>query len=149
MSEILFYQLLAKPLEVVLPGLLEKSLARKWRAVVQSTHQERVDSLNTVLWTYRDESFLPHGTKSDGSAQDQPVWLTMDSDNPNDAQIRFLIDGAVIEDQDDYERIVYLFDGNDPEALDQARGRWKIEKAAGHDVTYWAQNETGRWEKKA
>lgn len=149
MTDILFYHLLAKPLENVLPDLLEKSLARGWRAVVHSGNERRIEALNDALWTYRDESFLPHGTKADGSATEQPIWLTSDSDNPNGAQIRFLIDGATVDDVSSYERIVYMFDGNDPDALHHARGQWKAEKEAGHDVTYWAQNEAGRWEKKA
>lgn len=152
MTEVLFYHLLAKPLEAVLPDLLEKSLARGWRAVVQGGNEARIEMLNTVLWTYRDESFLPHGSKEDGNAADQPVWLTCGDDNPNGAAIRFLIDGAALDDGEavgTYERLVYMFDGNDPEALAGARERWKIEKAAGRDVTYWAQNDAGRWEKKA
>ena len=42
-----------------------------------------------------------------------------------------------------------LFDGNEPDRVEQARAKWKAVKAAGHDATYWQQNERGRWEKKA
>lgn len=149
MSDVLFYHLLSTPLEAVLPDLLEKSLAKGWTAVVQSGHSARVEALNNALWTYKDESFLPHGTKADGEGGDQPIWLTDGPDNPNGAAIRFLVDGAEIEDANAYERVVYLFNGNDPDQLNHARGRWKIEKEAGHAVTYWAQNEWGKWEKKA
>ena len=44
---------------------------------------------------------------------------------------------------------VYLFDGHDGEQLARARERWKAEKAAGHDVTYWQQTEDRKWVKKA
>lgn len=149
MSDVLFYHLISTPLENVLPDLLEKSLAKGWRAVVQSGHAARVEALNNALWTYKDESFLPHGTKSDGEGTDQPIWLTDGVENPNGAAIRFLVDGAEIEDVNAYERVVYLFNGNDPDQLAHARERWKVEKEAGHTVTYWAQNERGKWEKKA
>ena len=149
MSDVLFYHLLSTPLEAVLPDLLEKSLAKGWRAVVQTGHSVRVETLNNALWTYNEASFLPHGSSADGDGETQPIWLTDGTDNPNGAAIRFLVDGAEIEDAGSYERVVYLFNGNDPDQLAHARVRWKVEKSAGHTVTYWAQNEVGKWEKKA
>lgn len=149
MTEVLFYHLQNQPLERVLPELLEKCLERKWRAVVQLGSEERRDAVDAHLWTYRDDGFLPHGTEKDGSGDAQPVWLTASDDNPNGATVRFLADGAETANYSDYQRIVMLFDGNDPDALDRARESWKAAKAAGHDATYWQQSERGRWEKKA
>ena len=148
-TEVLFYHLQRAPLERVLPDLLEKSLQRGWRAVVQASTPERLDALDTMLWTYRDESFLPHGTAREGDAERQPVYLTTAEDNPNGAAIRFFVEGAEAHDLAPYERAVYLFDGHDPDAVERARGQWTAAKAAGHAVTYWQQNERGRWEKKA
>lgn len=149
MTEVLFYHLQKQPLERVLPDLLEKCLARKWRAVVQVGSEERRDALDAHLWTYRDDGFLPHGTVKDGNAEAQPVWLTVGDDNPNGASVRFLADGAETADYPDYQRVVILFDGNDPDAVERARTQWAAAGAAGHDATYWQQSERGRWEKKA
>lgn len=149
MAEVLFYHLERQPLEQVLPTLLEKSLERGWKAVVQAGHEERLDALDLALWTYREDSFLPHGTKRDGSLERQPVFLTTGSDNPNAASVRFLVDGADAETFDGHARYVYLFDGNDAEAIARARAAWKRAKAAGCEVTYWQQSETGRFERKA
>ena len=149
MSDVLFYHLLSTPLEAVLPDLLEKSLAKGWTVVVQTGQSARVEALNNALWTHKDVSFLPHGSSADGEGADQPIWLTDGVDNPNGAAIRFLVDGAQVDDANSYERVVYLFNGNDHDQLAHARERWKVEKAAGHAVTYWAQNEYGKWEKKA
>lgn len=148
-TEVLFYHLERKPLEAVLPQLLELTLQRGWRAVLQASTPERLDALDTHLWTYAEESFLPHGTKKDGFSAEQPVFLTTGDDNPNGAAVRFCVDGAVAAGFTDYTRIVYLFDGRSPEAVQQARGEWKRAKAAGCTVTYWQQIESGRWEKKA
>ena len=62
MTEVLFYHLQHQPLEAVLPTLLEKTLERGWRAAVQVTTEERMSALDDHLWTFTDESFLPHGT---------------------------------------------------------------------------------------
>jgi DNA polymerase-3 subunit chi len=149
MTEVLFYHLQQRPLERVLPELLEKCLERKWRAVVQLGSEARRDALDAHLWTYRDEGFLPHGTVKDGRAAEQPVWLTAGDDNPNGANVRFVADGAEAANYSDYSRVVCLFNGNDPDAVDRAREAWAKAKAAGHDATYWRQSERGRWEKKA
>jgi DNA polymerase-3 subunit chi len=149
MTEVLFYHLEHQPLERVLPNLVERTLARGWRAVVQAGSEERIDALDTLLWTYAEESFLPHGTRRDGNADQQPVYLTADDANPNGATVRFLVDGADMAELGCYQRVVFLFDGRDAAAVSQAREQWKAVKAAGHDATYWQQSPEGRWEKKA
>ena len=155
MSEVLFYHLDRLPLERVLPELLEKCLERQWNAVVQINSDERCDALDALLWTYRDDSFLAHGSQRDSAgdtsgkpAQAHPIWLTTGEDNPNNAQVRFLADGAEADNYADYQRVVMLFDGNDSEAVERARAAWKSVKATSHEATYWRQNERGRWEKK-
>ena len=150
MTEVLFYHLQNMSVENVLPPLLEKSLERGWRVVVQSSSEERVDALDAHLWTFSDDSFLPHGTWRDAEAREHPVLLTVNDDNPNRATVRFLIDGAAIPaDASAYARIVLLFDGNDADAVDAARTRWSEVKAQGFDVTYWQPDEQGRWQRKA
>jgi len=150
MTEILFYHLHRQPIERVLPALLEKSLERGWRVVVQASSDERIDALDAHLWTYRDDSFLPHGTAKEGEAVAQPILLTTGDDNANGAQARFLIDGAPVPaDAAAYQRIVLLFDGEDQDAVAVARERWTDVKAKGFDATYWQPDEQGRWVKKA
>jgi DNA polymerase-3 subunit chi len=148
-TEVFFYHLERHPLERVLPGLVERTLERGWRAVVQVGSQERLEALDTHLWTYRDDSFLPHGTKRDGPAALQPVLLTTAEDNPNGAAVRFLVDGAALSRFAGYLRVVIIFDGADQPAVEAARAQWKAARTEGCAVTYWQQTEAGRWEKRA
>jgi DNA polymerase III subunit chi len=149
MTEILFYHLQRHPLERVLPALVEKSLERGWRVVVQAASEERVEALDAHLWIFRDDSFLPHGTWREAEAAEQPVLLTVHDGNPNGAAVRFLLDGAPVPaDAGDYERIVLLIDGNDPDAVAAARERWSEARAKGFEVTYWQADENGRWQRK-
>ncbi|MGD9739477.1 MAG: DNA polymerase III subunit chi, partial [Bauldia sp.] len=144
-TEVLFYHLQNQSLEAVLPGLLEKTIERGWKAVVQAGSADRVAALDAHLWTYRDESFLPHGTEG----TDQPILLTVEEANGNGADVRFFVDGAPARNVEGYVRAVVLFDGNDAGALAEARAAWAVLKAAGHETTYWQQSAAGRWEKKA
>ena len=148
-TEVLFYHLERMTLERLLPALLEKSLERGWRVVVQAGSQQRIDSLNTALWTYRDNSFLPHGTGEDGDGERQPIYLTYSDENPNSAQVRFFVDGADLTELGEYERAIYIFDGADGEALTKAREAWKTVRDGGLKATYWQQNREGRWQEKA
>jgi len=164
MSEVLFYHLEHQTLEQVLPLLLEKTLERGWRAVVQASSDERVESLSASLWTWRDDAFLPHGEAREGNAQHQSIWLCADDETPNKApdtaHVRFCVDGATARNLDEFERIIYMFDGNNPVALDHARQQWKLLKDSDHETTYWRQSSAaqeggagqanpGKWEKMA
>jgi DNA polymerase III subunit chi len=146
--EVLFYHLERQPLERVLPQLISKTLERGWRAVVQAGSEERVEAISMALWVTGEESFLPHGTARDGNADLQPVWITHTDETPNGATVRFLVDRARPGDVSGLERIVYLFDGKDAEALTEARSAWKASQAAGHAVTYWREDAQGRWQKQ-
>jgi DNA polymerase-3 subunit chi len=149
MTEIGFYHLQRSPLERALPKLLEKVLEAGKRAVVVAGSEERIESLNAALWTYRADAFLPHGSAKDGNAEAQPVWLATAPENPNGAGILILTDGATADSFEGFERCLEMFDGNDDAAVAAARARWTAYKAAGHGVVYYQQTESGGWEQKA
>ena len=149
MTEVLFYHLENQPLERVIPVLLEKSLERGWTAVIEAGSRERAEALDTVLWTYRDDSFLPHGLAGTAADERQPVLITTETDNPNGANVRFFVDRAVPQAVAGYDRVVYLFSGHDPEAVAEARLAWKALSVPENAVTYWQQDPGGRWVKKA
>ena len=148
MTDILFYHLQGQRLEEALPLLLEKSLERGWKAVIRSGSEERMAVLDEALWTYREESFLPHGREADGDPASQPILLTLHEGRANNAEVLFLVDRAPLPATYDAERIVLMFDGEDSDAVDEARLAWKTIKTLGHPATYW-QQEAGRWVKKA
>ncbi|HEY0122687.1 MAG TPA: DNA polymerase III subunit chi [Rhizobium sp.] len=149
MTDVLFYHLTESKLEDALPPLIDKSVERGWQVAVQTRDPVRRDALDTHLWTYREDSFLPHGTDESEMADKQPVLLTVSPDNPNNASVRFFIDGAEASDIEAYQRVVFIFDGYDQEQLEGARAQWKKLKGEGHSLTYWQQTQEGRWEKKA
>jgi DNA polymerase III subunit chi len=148
LAEIGFYQLLSTPLERALPKILERGRALGYPIVVRAGSAERVAQLDSVLWTYEEASFLPHGTVRDGNAAAQPIWLTERDDNPNQATMLVLIDGLEAVDLSTFVRCADIFDGSDESAVEAARGRWRRAREAGHNLTYWQQTATG-WERRA
>ncbi len=149
MGEVCFYQLGRRPLEQALAVMLERCYARQQRALVQAGSAERVEALAGHLWTYRDRSFLPHGTEKDGHAEQQPIWLTSEAENPNGAEVLFLTDGCERSDLASFSLVAVLFDGGEDSRLAAARDYWRRLRDAGETLTYWAEDEAGRWTQKA
>lgn len=149
MSEVWFYHLLAKPLEQALPSLVEKSRARGWKVVVRIGSAERMAALDEALWTFDEESFLAHGTSAEPDPETQPVLLTLEDERPNGAEVLFLVDNAPLPAEWPFARVVMMFDGNDNDAVAAARAAWKTARGLGHEVTYWQQDDGGRWVKRA
>jgi DNA polymerase III subunit chi len=141
-----FYHLTRTALEPALGRLLERVLASGQRAVVVASSPERVEALNRALWTFGRDSFLPHGSREDGFAEEQPVFLTDQADYPNGATVLVLVDGAEVEPPPQFTRCLYLFDGNDEAALAQARALWRRLHERGEALTYWQQTERG-WQR--
>ncbi len=148
MTEVGFYHLTATALDQALPRLLGKAYEASMRAVVLAASDERVAALDAALWTFDPASFLPHGTARDGNAEAQPIYLTTEEENPNDATLLVLVDGVEPAYLDGFARCLDLFDGNDADAVEAARERWKRLKDAGHALTYWQQTPAGGWEKQ-
>ena len=150
--EVMFYHLERSSLDEALPRLLEKTLQRGWKAMVQTTTPEHATALDAHLWVWKDDAFLPHAVAGDARFADdaamQPIWISTDDDAPNDADVLFLVDGAERDTIDGFTRCVVIFDGRDEEGLAQARAYWKTLKAADYPMTYWQEVAKGKWEQK-
>ncbi len=146
MSDIRFYHLERQTLDQALPALLSKALSGGHRIVVKTADPQDVERLNTHLWTYDPNSFLPHGSAKDGHAEHQPVWLTTEDENPNEADVLILINGCESAMVENFTLCCEMLDGNNPESVSRARTRWKSYKDTDHSVTYWKQGDQG-WQK--
>ncbi|MGB0750143.1 MAG: DNA polymerase III subunit chi [Magnetospiraceae bacterium] len=149
MTEVAFYHLTQRPLEWALPKLLEKTLEAGARALVVTGSTARMEMLDTALWSYDPASWLPHGRDGDPSPAAQPIWLTVGRENLNDASYLFLTDGVEMVDLDRFDRCFDLFDGRDDAAVAAARNRWRLQKEAGREISYFQQTNTGGWQRKA
>ncbi|HLJ51982.1 MAG TPA: DNA polymerase III subunit chi [Rhizomicrobium sp.] len=154
MTEVLFYHLERRSLDDVLPGMIEKTLERGWRALIRVESSDRADAIDNLLWTYNEQTFLPHAQAGECDPKRQPVLITVEDDNPNGANVLFLVGGAMPSALNEpatksLTRVVVMFDGRDDELLARARTAWTNAKASGHDVTYWKESPAGKFEKQA
>ena len=149
MPEYWFYHLEASTLKGVLPDLLSKTLSKGWRALVRLPDGTDLTDWDDYLWTYQDQSFLPHGREDQGRADQQPILLANKMQSADGFDVVFLIDGADVATVDGVTRVIVMIDGRSQEAIARERGRWKTLKDAGATMSYWQQGSSGGWEKKA
>jgi len=149
MPQINFYHLTKLPVGKALPKLLEKVILSDKRVLVQLNNEGRVQLLNKEMWTYTTKFFLPHGAKGDGFESEQPIYLTCANENANGATILAMVENSTVDNLNDFEKCIYMFDGNDESQLQNARNHWKEFKSQGHELTYWQQTAKGGWEAKA
>ena len=149
MGAVYFYHLTRQPLEHTLPVLLGKARGAGWRVAVRGRDAARMAWLDERLWTGSDDSFLPHGVAGGPHDAGQPILLTTGTEAANTPDCLMAVDGADVAAAEvtALQRVCILFDGNDPDALQMARGQWKALTDAGCSAQYWSE-ESGRWEKK-
>ena len=147
-AEYWFYHLEASTLEGVLPGLLEKTLEKGWRALVKMP-EDKLAELDGFLWTFRDDAFLPHGRDDEPQAELQPILLSAATESAKGFDAVFLLGGASVKDMDGVSRAMVMINGRSQDDVMRERGRWKSLKDSGETLSYYQQDERGRWEKKA
>ncbi len=150
MPEVLFYHLTSSSLGQMLPQVLDRTLQNKWRALVRCGDADQLNRLDVQLWGGNSPQFLPHGISGGEHDTDQPILLTLNGGNSNDAKALMLVHGARTTPAEvaEYDRVSHVFNGNDEAALQEAREDWKVLTDAGVTAKYWSQ-ASGRWEMKA
>jgi DNA polymerase III subunit chi len=132
-----FYYLTRVPLEKALPGIAERVLANGERLVIVAEDEKLLSRIDALLWSYKPESFLPHGREGD-----QPILLTADADGAA-AQNIALIDGMWRDAALNFARAFYFFDS---ETIDSARGAWRgLADRSAVERHYWKQDDGGKW----
>jgi DNA polymerase III subunit chi len=147
---VFFYHLTRTPLEATLPTLLGKARQAGWRVAVRGVDANRMKWLDEKLWLGPEDGFLAHGVAGGAHDAEQPILLTCDAQAANAPSCVMCVEGADVgaDEVKALERVCILFDGNDQNALQQARVQWKTLTDAGCSAQYWSQ-DSGRWEKKA
>ena len=143
-----FYHLEGSTLQAVLPELLEKTREKGWRALVKLP-ESQLQEMDEYLWTYRDDSFLPHGRDDEPMSEQQPIVLSAQAQDAAGFDAVFLLGGEELEKMDGVSRCMVIINGRSQDDVTRERARWKALKDTDAELAYYQQNERGRWEKKA
>lgn len=146
-TEIRFYHLQQSTIDQALPLIVAKAYEKGHKILIHCTDQASANHIDTVLWTYDPNSFLPHDCGNESTA---PVYITNTQDNKNNADVLIILGGQAPANMNEYALCCDIFDGAKDDQLQAARARWKKWRDE-KDLTlsYFQQNENGGWEKKA
>jgi DNA polymerase-3 subunit chi len=148
MMDIGFYHCTRAPALEVAVKLAAKAHAQGLRLLVLG-ERPGLEALDTALWTYHADSFLPHGLAGGPHDADQPVLLAETAERTNSATLLLSLQAGVPAALDGFDRVLNLFDDGSP-AHERARADWKALAARdGLTRSYWQQTERGGWERKA
>ena len=150
MVQIDFYQIGQAGLETVLLMLLKKTLAAKKKALVLCP-MPAASAIDKALWSHEPESWIIHGLNDAIGAENCDVWISSDmAANQIQAEFLFLLHGSKPLKREGFKRSFCLFDGRSDVQLQQARSQWKEwQQLSDTNLTYYAQNTEGSWDKKA
>ena len=151
MTEIRFYHLQRQSVEQTLPALLKKALDAGHKILVHGRDSKQIANLDKHLWTYRPDSFLPHGTDKDPDPENQLILLSTKTDALNQANVRIELGGLDSENPGSESLICLIFEDWDEQTKIKARDTWKSlkEKSGEYTLSYWQQSESGGWVQKA
>jgi len=145
LSEIFFYKLKNSSSEIFLTSLIERSLENNWNSVVLLDNIERMEEINDFLWSYKDTSFLPHGSQNDKNSELHRVYLTCEEENPNDSDVIFSIDGLLIKNINSWQRCIYIFNEQNLKVVDQFNTYKKNIDQSQHSIKSFEQDTNGKW----
>ncbi|WP_375381293.1 DNA polymerase III subunit chi [uncultured Sphingomonas sp.] len=152
-----FYHLTTRPLDRVLPPIVERVLGAGERLLIVADEEQQRIALDTLLWTYAADSFLAHGLAGAGDEGAQPVLIAGTVAPANGARHVALVDGRWRDEVLDgagldgappvFERAFHFFD---EERIREARLAWKaLGGRDGIERNYWQQKNEGGWRKQA
>lgn len=142
--ELNFYQVMNGNLVPSVVKLLEKVYTSGKRCVFFSPIEDRVKVIDKTLWTFSTNAFVPHGDKELGFSDLQPIYMTSEVKNPNQAVVLVLTDSFDYESwNQNFERVLFVFE--DLSSAKTAEELFSDLKNKKENVKYWKQSRTG-WE---
>ena len=104
--------------------LVDKAYGLGHTVYLLAASEAQAAALDDLLWTFRQDSFIPHERYPLASEESSPVLVGMVSPADANAQILINFTDKLPEGFERYERVVELVDQN-PEVLAKSRERFR------------------------
>ena len=150
MTQIIFYSTAPLQVEKTLFALLEKSLEKGNKSLLLFKDKEKCLSINEQLWTYKQNSFLPHISEDEQIYDDidVPVYLSTKNENPFKAELLFSIDGFLPDNIDHFERVIIIIDVNDELLNEKYKNYYLDINKNFEDIVFYKSDDNGKWIEK-
>jgi DNA polymerase-3 subunit chi len=149
-TQIIFYSTAPLQVEKTLFALLEKSLEKGNKSLLLFKDKEKCLSINEQLWTYKQNSFLPHISEDDQIYDniDVPVYLSTKNENPFKAELLFSIDGFLPDNIEHFERVIIIIDVNDELLNEKYKNYYLDINKNFEDIVFYKSDDNGKWIEK-
>ena len=150
MTQIIFYSTAPLQVEKTLFALLEKSIEKGNKSLLLFKDKEKCSLINEQLWTYKQNSFLPHISEDEKIYDDidVPVYLSTKNENPFKAELLFSIDGFLPDNIDHFERVIIIIDINDELLNEKYKNYYLDINKNFEDIVFYKSDDNGKWIEK-
>ena len=114
--------------------LIEKGYKQNINPIyIKTDTQKQAEELDKVLWTFRQESYIPHTLVDQDSNNTQPVQIGWIDNEIDDAEAIINLSDGMPDISNDLKKIHEIIDNID-EKKEKARERWKKYKSIGFNI---------------
>lgn len=149
-----FYCTLTELFNQTLCKLLEKCYSTSLNTITLVDEKKTEEAINNTLWSFSSTSFIPHGCSIDPEPSSQPIYITTNYENPNQAKILVLVilsynccnanyDNNISYFQQ-FERILLIFKENDSKLIDHMNNYYHRLKQDGYLPSYFKQKQQNK-----
>jgi len=113
--------------------LIEKAYQRGHKVYVHTGSEKDAHLMDDLLWTQRDESFIPHNLFGEGPTPPPPIQIGF-TDNPsgfNDVLIN--LGESIPAFYDRFKRVIEIVPSDD-ELRDKSRENYRLYREKGHEL---------------
>ncbi len=114
--------------------LIEKAYKNRHRVYIHMQDESAAHQLDEMLWTYRDDSFLPHNLYGDGSEPAPPIQIGFSITPEKQRDILINLSNRAPAFYNHFNRVIELIP-NDPDIQAQGRENYRFYRAQGYDIT--------------
>ncbi|MEO5339113.1 MAG: DNA polymerase III subunit chi [Magnetococcus sp. MYC-9] len=143
-----FYQLARLPLEKALVGIADKAWQRGLRLCLLAGDAQQAQRLDDLLWIYANQQFLPHGLWNGPDPELQPLLISLEPDERNQATLLLLAAPRLVAEPRRFDLIIDFVPGQEPVAVAASRERYRHYRALGCRMEYWTQTPQGGWQRQ-
>ncbi len=114
--------------------LIEKAYKNRHRVYIHTENQNDAFMLDELLWTYRDDSFLPHNLAGDGPEPAPPIQIGFQLKPANQRDILINLSHKIPEFYTQFARIIEIV-SHDETIQTLSREHYRAYRSNGFDIT--------------
>jgi DNA polymerase-3 subunit chi len=114
--------------------LVEKAYKNRHRIYIHAHNKAQAYAVDELLWTYREDSFLPHNLYGEGPEPAPPIQIGFDAVPEKHRDILINISHDIPEFYTQFARILECVP-NDAQLQELAREHYRLYRAQGHTIT--------------